>query len=294
MKRINMRMKYGTFFMADGDDTGGGGGDWRDNFGDDYKDNKGLADFKDLDGLAKAYLDTKADNGRSLRLPGPDATAESIEEFNTSLMAKVPGLTAIPGEDASDDMRSEFFRQLGRPTEASAYKMPDTEEANMKDGLLKLQEQAFKSGLNQKQYTALADSLMKDYTDNMNAYTEGQNDDYDKLKVDWGAGLTGKTQAILELAKATGAPESMIEAITGRTLDSDTMKWMDGMVSSLSGEGAQMNFQGDGHTEARLTPAEANMQIEEIMAKPEYWEQTSPLHAALVQKVVDLQSIALS
>ena len=85
MKHRNLRMKYGTHMVeGDGDGDGGGGGaaDWRSTLSEDNAANKGLADFKDLNGLAKAYLDTKADNGRSLRLPGPDASAVLSAEYS--------------------------------------------------------------------------------------------------------------------------------------------------------------------------------------------------------------------
>lgn len=312
MKLFNMRMKYGTHYIA-GDGAGngaggGGGGDgdngggkpggeassWRDSLPEEIKEDKALADFTDPGGLAKAYLDTKADVGRSLRLPGPDASLEDMQAFNISLMQKVPTLTAIPGEGSSDEAINEFYRQLGRPDEISGYKIPETDDPMAKAGLLELATDAHKEGLSQDQFIHLADNMLNNHKKAGEEMSTKQRDDYDMLKVDWGAGLEGKTKAVLELAKATDAPQAMIDAITNRTIGSATMKWLDSVVTSLSGDGSQINFQGAGHEDTRMSPAEANAQVEEVMNKKEYWDPSSPLHEGLKKKVVDLQRIASS
>jgi len=308
MKRFNMRLKYGTHYMSgDGDGDGGGdgggaggdgGGDgttsWRDSLPDEIKGDKALADFADPGGLAKAYLDTKADVGRSLRLPGPDASVDDMNVFNTSLMEKVPGLTRIPGEGASDETMGEFFRQLGRPDEPSGYEVPEARDDNSKAGLTELTGLAHELGLNKTQFKTLTEKLVEQHNSQLDAQATLARDDQDVLKLDWGSGLDGKTKAIVELAKATGAPDVMVQAIINKQMDSGTMKWMDGMVEALSDPSRQMNFQGDGGDNGRVSPAEANTQIEEIMNKKEYWDSSSPLHAGLKDKVVDLQRIASS
>lgn len=296
MKKYNLRMKYGTHFMAEGDAGGGDTGDagetsWRDSLPEEIRGDKALADFSDVGGMAKAYLDTKADVGRSLRLPGPDASVEDINAFNTSLMQKVPGLTAIPGEEAPKEVTDEFFRQLGRPDDPSGYKLPETRDENSKAGLDELKQLAHSLGLPKKQFEKLSAKLVEQHNSQIEKVVADRAADWDNLKVDWGTGLEGKTKAILELARATDAPESLTNAITNRAIDSGTMKWLNSLVDSMSGD-SQLNFQGAGSQETRTSPAEADAQINEIMAKPEYWDPASPLHAGLAKKVVELGKLA--
>ncbi len=288
MKLRNMRFKYGTHFMAEGEAS------WRDGLPEDIKDDKGLADFADLGGMAKAYLDTKADVGRSVRIPGPDADVETLNAFHNSLIDKVPALTRIPGDDSTDEQRDAFYRQLGRPAEASGYTIPEAKDELAKAGLLELAADSHKQNLTQDQFSKLANTMLENHTKQIEAMSTAQRDDFDKLKIDWGSGLEGKTHAIVELAKATKAPQAMIDAITGRTIGSATMKWMDSMVQAMSGDGPQMTFQGAGNADDRISPAEANSQVEELMNRPEYWDASSPQQAGLVEKVVKLQKIAIS
>ncbi len=299
MKHFNMRMKYGTNTMADGDvdggsSNGGGSSNWRDTLSDDNKSNKSLADFKDINGLAKAYLDTKADNGRSLRIPGPDASEDDYAAFNTSLTEKVPGLTRIPGEDASEDARAAFYTSLGRPKEASGYVQPDTDVDTLKTALTALASTAHAAGLSKSQYDAVAKSLVDDYTKGTADVETMYKDEHDKFKLDWGANTNAKSQAILELAKQTGAPDSVADAIANRQMDSDTMKWLDSLVDTLSGPGSQMDFQGGGGESQRLSPDEAQRQVAEIMDNPAYWDASNPQQPALIKKALELQQLALS
>lgn len=288
MKHCKMRFKYGTHFMAEGGDAGA---NWRDGLGD-LKDDKGLADFKDIGGLAKAYLDTKADVGRSLRLPGPDASAEAKEAFNASLLEKVPGLTRIPGEDASDTDKASFYTQMGKPKEPTGYTQPEDLPENLKEGMNALAKVAFDNDFTQAQFKQLASNLVIDSKSSVENVDAAFLAEQNKLKLDWGTALANKSQAILSLAEQTGAPESIVNAITNKQLDMATMKWMDGLVDSLSGEGGQMNFQGDGNGDGRVTPKEASSQIEEIMARDEYWDSTSPLQQGLIDKVTELGKVA--
>ena len=268
--------------------------EWNENLSEDLKGDKGLADFKDLNGLAKAYLDTKADVGRSLRVPGEDASDEVKAAFNTSLMEKVPGLARIPGEDTSDDDRNSFYSQMGKPKEATGYTQPEGLPDNLKDGMNALAKVAHENNFTQAQFKKVAENLVNDSKVATEATETGFTDEQNKLKLDWGSSLEAKSQSILELAKQTGAPESIVNAITNKQLDMNTMKWMDGLVESLSGEGGQMNFQGDKGHEGRITPDEANLQIEEIMTRKEYFDPASPLQAGLMKKVVELGRIAIS
>ncbi len=286
MKKYNLRLKYGTF-AKDGDDN-----TWRDDLSDDIKDDKGLADFKDIGGLAKAYLDTKADVGRSIRIPGPDADADTIAAFNTDLVTKVPSLVSIPGEKASEEDTAAFFTRLGKPTEATKYVMPADAPEAIKENLNALAAVAFKGNFTQAQFKQMSETMMADHVANTDAATSKFADEYDKLKLDWGPALTNKSQSILELAKQTGAPQQLVDAVANRQMDMDTMKWLDGLITSLSGEGSQMNFQGSGSQDTRVTPAEAKNQIEEIMARKEYWESGNAQQQGLVDKVVALGKIA--
>jgi len=284
MKKYNLRLKYGTF-AKDGDEDV-----WREGLDETLSADKGLADFKDLNGLAKAYLDTKSDLGRSIRLPGADADADTITAFNLSLTEKVPGLTAMPDMDNAESMTA-FMKRIGMPEEASGYEAGDIPET-LKESMSAFQAAALGSNLTKTQFKELSQFLVKENSDSDAANITRNQGEQDKLKLDWGDALGNKSHAILELMKQTGAPEGLIEKITGHKMDMASMKWFDGLVTAMSGDGAQMNFQGSQHENGRVTPAEAKAQIDEIMARKEYWDAGSPQQKGLVEKVVELGKMA--
>jgi hypothetical protein len=91
--------------------------------------NETLARFPDVGALAQGYLDTKA-----------LATSRS----------------AIPAADAAPEVWSQFYEQLGRPKEATAYdfKVPEGDAAPMADAFRPI---AFEMGLTGKQATRIAE-----------------------------------------------------------------------------------------------------------------------------------------
>lgn len=306
MKFRSLRLRYGTHFMADegGDEGNGGGGDgepllkdWRTHLPETLVNDKSLESFDDIGKLAQAFVDTKADVGRSIRIPGPDAGADVVDSFNTKLMESVPGLAKMPDMDNKEEVL-QLYDKLGRPKDASDYPtpegLPDNEMgASLKEQLNDLKKVSHEEGLTKGQFEAQAKAIVENYNTQMTAIQGNIVDEQDKLKVDWGSAVQAKTQDILNLAKQTDAPQSIIDGIAEKALDATTMKWLDGLVNALSGEGPQMKFQGQG-SETRITPIEANARIAEIMDKPEYWDQGNPQQEVLMKKVVELGKIAES
>jgi len=288
MKKYNLRLKYGTF-PKDGDNDG-----WRDTLSDELAGDKGLADFKDLNGLAKAYLDTKADVGRSIRIPGPDADAEAFTAFDASLAEKVPNMVRLPGDETSAEDSAAFYARIGKPTEASKYVPPENLPDNLKENMNALAEMAFANNLTQGQFKGVADKMMADHKLRGDTKATFNQAEFDKLKLDWGMSLNSKSHNILALLQQTDAPQAMIDAVTEKGTNADTMKWLDSMVTALSGDGGQMTFQGQQGDPDRVTPDEAKTQINEIMNKKEYWDAASPQQAGLVKKVIELQKAALA
>lgn len=64
--------------------------DWREELPDELKAEPALKDIPDVVTLAKAFRDTKAMVGSSIRLPGEDEA--SLKEFETKIVERVPKL----------------------------------------------------------------------------------------------------------------------------------------------------------------------------------------------------------
>ncbi len=270
--------------------------EWKENLPEDIAGDKSLESFEDVGALAKAFIDTKADVGRSIRIPGPDAGDDDIDSFNSRLMEAVPGLMRVPNPEDAESM-NQVYDKLGRPKEADGYEMPE----GIPEGeigkqfeaqLIEMRKTAHAAGLTKAQFDAQAKVLVENLNNQLNENAGAIADEQDQLRMEWGNATESKHKSILDLLNQTDAPESLREGIINRKLPADMVKWFDSMVTALS-DGPQMQFQGQ-QDKSRVTPKEAESQINEIMARDEYWDPTSPQQKGLVDKVVELQKIAES
>ncbi len=270
--------------------------DWKQHLPEDIASEKSLESFEDVGSLAKAFIDTKADIGRSIRIPGADASDADVDAFNAKLMEAVPGLMRVPNQDDADSM-NQLYDKMGRPKEAKEYStpegIPDSDVgARFKQQLEGMKEFAHENGLTKSQWDKQANKLIEDFKGQLDEAEGGIAAEQDQLRMEWGSATDSKFKSILDLINQTDGPESLKNGVIERTLDQNTMKWLDSMVEALS-DGPQMRFQGQ-QDKGRVTPKEAEAQINEIMARDEYWDATSPQQKGLVDKVVELQKIAES
>ena len=111
--------------------------EWRDNLPEELKGHKGLADVKDVNGLAQQFLDGQAMIGNSIRVPGPDAGTEALAAFHTKLSDKVPGLIPTPDRDNPEQMNA-LYKQMGRPDDVMGYEHPEGVDATKMGDFAKL------------------------------------------------------------------------------------------------------------------------------------------------------------
>jgi hypothetical protein len=86
--------------------------DWRSGLSPDLLAEKSLADFKDVGGLAKAYVDTKRLVGAPLEPPGADAKPEQISAYRKRL--------GVP------DTHDKYEVSLPTPAEGTGFAWEDT------------------------------------------------------------------------------------------------------------------------------------------------------------------------
>lgn len=90
-----------------------------------------LAKFKDVSGLAKSYGELEKSYGGAIRIPGPDATEEQ---------------------------RAEYYTKLGRPETPDKYEIQFAENTPVDEKLLSTyRSEAYKLGLTQEQAKGLAE-----------------------------------------------------------------------------------------------------------------------------------------
>lgn len=248
---------------------------------DDLREHASLKDFNDLPALAKSFIETKAFVGNAIRPPGPDASPEAKKEFLEKLQKHAPNLVPLPDEKDADGTKL-FWSKLGVPEKPEGYDVP----AVAKDlDLASLRATAQAAGLTKAQFSKLAEMSAGERAKVAEALAQDQA----ALKTEWGQAYEPKLKAAANVAAKLGAPEGVVKGIQAGQLASAQLKLWDGIAKAVGTEGnGEMGKQGSGQPTV-LTPAEAETQINEIMAHPDYWKRGSPKQADLVRKLTELQ-----
>lgn len=257
------------------DEAGGEGGEgggaaggtsadnWRDMLSDDLKEDKSLADFTDVNSLAKSYV-----NARSMIGKDTYTIPETDEQWN------------------------DLYGKLGRPEEATGYELntPEGFEAEGNPILDSFRGVLHQAGLNQNQTNLINDwywnTLNGVQEDNAQAQENAYDDSVAALQQAWGE----KFDTNLALANRTidtlGGEEfaNYLES-KGLYNDPQMVQFLFN-VSKLSSEDGQLEM-GNASPGA-LTPAEIQDKINELMAEPAYADKMNPNHKSTVDKVQKL------
>lgn len=263
---------------------------WKSGLPEELKTAPALKDVKDVASLAKAFIDTKALVGGSLRPPGPDAKPEDRLEFVQKLREKVPELVLIPeGDDEAAKLaRETAWQRLGRPKEAKEYVAPKDVELP-EQTLEALQKEALDEGLTKSQFAARAKRAAEALVTAAHARKEATA----ALKRDLGAAFDERTAAAASLAAKLGFPAETVADLKAGTVAPNVFHAFDKVAKGF-GETREVGGQGGNGGSGKLTPAEAVAQRDEIMARPEYFSPKPNqfgVHRALVTKVQELNDL---
>lgn len=260
---------------------------WKDELPEEIRNHTSLEDIKDINGLANSYVNAQKMLGTSIRIPGPDAGDEAIQEFHSKLSEKVPGLIPTPDPDNAEQM-SALYDRMGRPKEAIGYEHPEGVDPTQMADFAAL---AHGLGLTKAQYKGMLSELVKHTQTKQETTDANFQADIRKLKQEWGIVYDDNIQLVQSVMKGTGAPSEFMEMAADNKLPPDTLRWLYNIGKQLGTEG--INFQKD-ETTTRLAPAEARARANEIMADRNgpYWDGGHPQHKEYVQRVVDLNRAA--
>lgn len=288
---------------GEGDKTGqavenavtGKDGSWRDSLPEDIRTSDALKNFGDVNGLAKAFVDTKRMQGNSIHIPGEDASDEQRRAFVDKLIERVPGVMLKPDFEHDGEQSAEFWRSLGAPENGAGYEMPeiqlnDNEDFQVDDDRIDImREAAAKAGVTKQQFKSVMDAVLKHDIENQRSIGGQQNESMRTLHQEWGMAFEQNYAAALQVARATGAPDVLVDAIKNAQAGPETLKWLYNMGKNMGTEGQNILNQGDGTT-TRLTPAEAQQKIDEIMGNKQhpYWDATHPSHENAMKEMVKL------
>jgi len=256
----------------------------------DLLNNPALADFKDINGLAKAFIDTKAMIGQSVRLPSKEAGEDDMKNFYNSMIEKVPGLMVKP-DLTNDDAMNAFLTQIGKPDSKDGYELPEVDDYELSDDRKAfLAEKALDSGLTKKQFNKFIKELISDEKNQSEKFASDNKKDMDALQAAWGQAYESKMEKVSKIAQATGAPQELLDAIKLGVAGADTIKWIDGLVKSIGSEDFQISTQPKGS--GGITTEEARERASEIRNKLSSMNVSDPSRNSLITKMMEYDKLA--
>jgi len=234
---------------------------------EDYKEEKSLQNFSNMDDFVKSYL-------HSQKLVGS-------EKIN------------VPNKYSTDEDWKDVYKKLGTPENADGYKYDLPEDHRIEDDVLKnFSNEAVKLGLLPHQ----AQGIMKYYNDVINKGVDdqtahmkvSQEESEKELRKEYGATFDRQIQSAKNLAHATLGKEFVTDTLLqdgSRLGDNPTViKAFVGLANKLSED---VMVKGD--SVPFLTVPEINKQIASLQQEGSaYWDKRHPGHAEAVEEVAAL------
>lgn len=251
--------------------------EWLKTLPEDLRVDPALKDFKDTASLAKAFRDTKALVGNSIRPPGPEASPEQRKEYVEKVLKSDPNLLYM-APDAPKAAVDALWTKLGRPGKPEDYKGEVPAE---------VRALAVQAGLTQAQFDVLAQTTAAQAKAAQTALEAG----WSGLRKEWGAAFDAKVAEVAAVAKKLGVPDEVIAALGKGQWDAGQVKIWANVAKAVGTEPSQIPGQtGAGST--NITPAEANARIGEIMQNKAFFDESHPQNRALREKFMEYLQLA--
>lgn len=260
---------------------------------EDMRSEASLQDFKDIGGLAKSYVSSQQMLGSSVRIPGEDAGDDQRTEFYNKLQS-VPGVVRMPTDPTDSEGWSSFYSKAGKPETAEGYQlnMPDGMEADK--GML---DMAHSMGLNNQQVNKFVEYQTAQQEQSETMQIQSRENAHETLKQTWGQDydnrMDGAKAAIRSYSEKH--PDAVNELINGPAGNNPALLMM---LSDLHGNMQEKGIPGTqaSNISYGVTPSEALAQIEEIRGNSQHaaFNSSDPAHKAAVTKMTQLYNIAYS
>jgi hypothetical protein len=215
---------------------------WLESLPPEIKGNKSLSRYSDPAALAKAYVEMEKYQGRSLAIPGPDAT---------------------PAERAAFDAKVNGWRGVPESADKYTVTMPEGMQADEK-GLGEWKGTFHRLGLTQDQVAGLTDAFFGSPTGNPRiAHEQLRTYGETELKREWGGAYSHNLAVAGRAVKAVGGQEvfNLLEA-TGLNSHPTMVKFWARLGRDYQEDG---NIPSASHG-GPLGPEDAKRRIAEIRA----------------------------
>ncbi len=226
--------------------------------GDDYKDHVSLKDYPSQEALIKSHLNLQSMLGKSVRIPGNDASDKQREDFYTKL-SEVDGVVKVPSNPEDADGWGALYKKMGRPDSVEGYGVDaDERTLNLYHSL----------GLNPSQARALEERGAQAKKNTVDARVEAAKIGNENLRKDWGDGYDRNMTNAALAAKQLGGEELYNAMKSDEFLGGEMFVRAMAEAGKIIGDKKiPLNSTAESFN---MTVDEAKAQISELMQNPDY------------------------
>jgi hypothetical protein len=216
---------------------------WIDSIDEEYRPSIEARGLSDNNTLAKSYVNLVKLHGNN------------------------PNVVALPGEDATDEVKADFYKALGRPEDASKYQMDIPEGMPFDEAFNNsFREMAFENGLTSEQ--------VKNINDWHNGQMSGQIDDQSQsalvqadqdiatLRGEWGGAYDSKMAEGRAAVNMLGVEDQMLNQLEMAMGTGSMLRFFQDIGSKI-GEDVVLG-EGDNEFAGGMTPNQAKTEMEAL------------------------------
>lgn len=269
-----------------------------DNISEDLRGDASLKDFKDVNGLAKSYINAQKMIGNSIRLPSEDSSPEAKQDF----LDKLKGIDNVIIKPSGEEGLEDYYNKLGRPESSDKYTLKElvTEDlqASLPDISLDVenfQQEAFELGLTNEQASKLIDNRLKQAKDSIESQNLAKEESIKQLQKLWGQDYDNRMASAKQTAKvyADKFPNEMESLINSNAGNNPAFL---NMLVELGANLKEKGHAGMQQAKFGMTPEGAKAKIAELRSDrgfmKDYTDSLSSNHQGAVNKLAKLYEIA--
>lgn len=230
---------------------------------EEYRQEPSLQKYKTQQDLLDNYLSLERYRGKSIAVPGEDATEDQRTEYLEKLRKFAPELQYV--DDTS-----------GRPEAPDQYEELEglTDNSKAFDPLL------YEAGLTNKQRNALQQKITEADKFASTQATEAHNADIKSIKDEWGMAYDERYQVAYAAARTMAEVNGDHEAFASGNVSSATIRTYYEFGKRLGSEGVNMTEKEVIST--KLTPLEIQTRIDEILVKMKEIAPSDPVYKEML------------
>lgn len=252
-----------------------------------------LKDFKDVNQLAKSYVELQRMVGNSVRIPAEDASTEARQDF-------LDKIKDVDGVLLKED--ENLYNKLGRPEDPDAYQLEDlinpdlyTVAPELSNEVDEYKKIAHELGLNKNQASELLKMRLQGLDAVKETHIQQKEQAAQQLKQMWGDDYDNRLNAARQVMdiyseKYGDSVQELIDSPAG-----NNPAFLN-MLNEIAMSYKEKNHEGMGTTQFGATPDSALQKIAEKRADrgflKAYHDDRDPGHAKAVAEMTRLYDIA--